>query len=83
MLRKMRKDELSGGCILFVVAEVHHHVQKMKNPLGQTWPNFRERCRPRLLSVFSAFSCKRKALMRRIFRAKKQLQRSSGSNAVP
>ena len=36
MLIKMRKDELSGRCILFVVAEVHQHVQKMKNPLGQT-----------------------------------------------
>ena len=37
MLRKMRKDELSGRCILIVVAEVHHPVQKMKNPLGQTF----------------------------------------------
>ena len=36
MLRKMRKDELSGGCISFVVAAVHVLVQNLKNPLGRT-----------------------------------------------
>ena len=30
MLRKMRKDELSGGCISFVVAAVHVPVQNLK-----------------------------------------------------
>ena len=36
MPRKMRKDELSGGCISFVVAAVHDHVQNWKNPHGST-----------------------------------------------
>ena len=36
MLRKMRKDELSGGCISFVVTAVHVPIQNLKNPLGRT-----------------------------------------------
>ena len=36
MLRKMRNDELSGGCISCVVATVRGHVKKLKKALGLT-----------------------------------------------
>jgi len=36
MLRKMRKDELSGGCISCVVATVRGHVKKLKKALSLT-----------------------------------------------
>ena len=53
--------------------------QKIEKNTGS---DFRERSRPRLLSVFSAFRLKRKVLKGWIFRAKNQLQRSSGSDVV-
>ena len=75
----MRQDELSGRCISCVVATVRDRVQKLKKSSSSY---FRERCTPRLLSVFSTFRLKRKALKGSIFIAKKQLQRSSGSDVV-
>ena len=36
MLRKMRKDKVSGGCIPCVVATVRGHVKKLKKALDLT-----------------------------------------------